>query len=159
MKKAIEKRFWSHVAIGHPGECWPWTGSTNSGGYGQFRVDGMPVGAHRYAFFLAGGIIHEKYFVCHRCDNPPCVNPAHLFLGTAQDNSDDCVRKGRKARGDGHPVAKLSKEDVRKIFELRCSGMKHYAIAERFQVTRSNICLILGRKRWAWLPINTSAGG
>jgi hypothetical protein len=85
------------VAIGAPDECWNWTGAKlKSGGYGAFRLDGLTLRAPRVAWALThGGESPGQLFVCHRCDNPPCCNPRHLFLGTAKDNTDDKDRKGR----------------------------------------------------------------
>jgi hypothetical protein len=87
-------RFWSKVD--KSGECWVWTAKALcENGYGRFYVGKKPLRAHRYSWELANGPITDGLFVCHRCDNPPCVNPAHLFLGTHQDNMQDMVAKGR----------------------------------------------------------------
>ena len=96
----MKKRFWSKVDQRGPDECWPWTASTN-GGYGAFgaKLFGekkMRVHrAHRVAFFLATGVAPDDLVVCHSCDNPPCCNPAHLWLGTQADNNRDMSIKGR----------------------------------------------------------------
>lgn len=80
--------------------CWLWSGvPRGANGYGVLKVEGAPMAAHRYSYTKHHGPIPGGLFVLHRCDTPLCVNPAHLFLGTDQDNSDDKVQKGRQARG------------------------------------------------------------
>lgn len=106
-------RFFSHVdmSAGVDG-CWPWTASTNSKGYGSFSLPGRVIAyAHRTSYAIAHGAIPEGMWVLHRCDNPPCVNPAHLWLGTPSDNMVDKVQKGRDHQTRkthcpaGHPYA------------------------------------------------------
>ncbi len=104
--------FWTWVGIGDPDECWEWTRMRRQGThpYGLLYVNNRQRRAHRIAWELANGPIPDGIEVCHRCDNPPCCNPAHLFLGTQRDNMDDCVAKGRhisqnpepRSRGDDH---------------------------------------------------------
>jgi hypothetical protein len=97
-------RFWSKVdKSGGPGTCWPWTGSVSSSGYGSLTHAGRGIKAHRRAWELTNGAIPpgdgpHGTCVCHRCDNPLCCNPAHLFLGTTADNTHDMIAKGRKFR-------------------------------------------------------------
>lgn len=110
---SVEERFWKFVNKNGPvhptlgTRCWEWTGEKSSkGGYGRFRIDGkLAVRAHRYSFFLANGIQAEPMCL-HACDNPPCVNPYHLFAGTAMDNHLDKVAKGRAGMSSryGHPL-------------------------------------------------------
>jgi hypothetical protein len=90
-------RFWQSVDRRGPTECWPWQGCT-SGGYGWFRF-GKIRRAHVASWVFHNGPITDGRFVLHRCDNPPCVNPAHLFLGTHRENMDDALRKGRLTGG------------------------------------------------------------
>lgn len=99
-----DARFWARVAKGEG--CWLWQGSVSPNGYGRLTVDGEVVGAHRFAFELtSGAAVPDGFYVCHRCDNPTCVRPDHLFLGTPKDNVDDMIAKGRQ-RLTGRPKAK-----------------------------------------------------
>jgi hypothetical protein len=128
--------------------CWPFMGARNNKGYGQMRVNGKMFPAHRVAFIVASGCHPGPLFVLHRCDNPPCCNPAHLFLGTAGDNIRDCAAKGRTARGESHRASKLTKDVVGEIRRLSSEGVQGLAIARRFGVTPQTISHIVTRKTW-----------
>ncbi len=113
----LADRFWARVAVGKPDECWEWTRYRDRAGYGQAYHEGRDVPAHRLAWILTHGPIPDGLKVLHRCDYPPCVNPAHLFLGTQGDNVRDAVAKGRlkgatpvgsNHRGRGMPAAEAA---------------------------------------------------
>jgi hypothetical protein len=163
-QESVEERFWQRVAQGAPEECWPWTGGRSGGyGYGEFYVNGENIGAHRYSYSLLVGPIPRGMFVCHRCDNPLCVNPAHLFLGTPWENTHDALRKGRIAsglrqgahtrpdrirRGEANGAAKLSKQGVIEIRRRYAHGARQVDLAVDFGVSQSQISSIVRRETW-----------
>src|SRR5207247_10195698 len=97
---SVEERFWSLVDKSANGGCWEWQGEVTKRGYGRFRVKGKRVQAHRFAYEITHGPIPAEQNVCHECDNPPCVRPAHLWPGTQKQNIQDAKSKGRLATGD-----------------------------------------------------------
>lgn len=109
-----------------PDACWPWTAAKSRTGYGAFRLAGKTVTASRYAYTLAHGDPGALY-VCHTCDNPACCNPAHLFLGTNQDNQLDASSKGRKP-------GKLTPEKRRHIAKQHAAGWPKAALARLYGV-------------------------
>lgn len=144
------ERFMKRVAVGKPDECWEWTASRKKNWYGNWRgVDGKTEGAHRSAWRLMRGPVPGGLFVLHRCDNPICVNPCHLFLGTQGDNLGDMHQKGRagtKARkGQKHGMSKLTDEQAKQIMESKLSPKE---LAEKFGVSRSAIYHI--REGYTW---------
>lgn len=151
-----EERFWQYVDRRGPNECWPWKGTTPDG-YGQFWSSRKEKdGAHRVIWRMFFGDIPEGMFVCHRCDTRACVNPAHLFLGTPKDNTDDMMRKGRWSGGrkPGFHNAYLSKpceNEVMAIRRLSDSGVPTKQLAVAFGVTPVNIRDIVAKRTWKWL--------
>ena len=133
-------RFWSHVD--KSGDCWTWTGSTFASGYGRACVDSRIVRAHRVAWEVTNGPIPKGMWVLHRCDNPPCVRPDHLFLGDRSDNMVDASQKGRLA------TIKLDPIRVRAIRAEYADGVPLRALARTYGVDRSNIQQIVKRKTW-----------
>lgn len=102
-RRSPEERFWGRVAIGGPNDCWEWTSSWQ-GQHGKVWRFGRCIGAHVYSWILAHGELPDGSWVLHRCDNPPCVNPNHLFLGTSEDNQRDMAAKGRWVNQYGRGV-------------------------------------------------------
>lgn len=146
--------FWSR-SIPEPNTgCWLWMGGTVSDGYGWFWDGKRGMGAHRFAAIISFGSIPKGMEVCHRCDNPPCVNPAHLFIGTRQDNVRDREQKNRGGapRGDAHPMARLRATDVEDIKTLRAEGMEMEEIAARYGVSDTSIYNVLKGRTWRRAP-------
>lgn len=159
-----EVSFWSKVLKPASEEgCWLWHGAKGPDGYGVVRRGGKQIKAHRYAFWLAHGHIapykhsngSDNLVVCHRCDNPLCVNPAHLFLGTPKDNVQDAVRKGRKIglRGERCPTRKLTSEQVMEIRRLYADGVFQKDLSRRFGVKQATIADIVNGRTWTDLPV------
>ncbi len=157
-KKDVE-RFWRKVDKTEVNDCWPWTASTHKGfGYGVLWWNGTHgYFAHRVAYELAFGAIPKGMLVCHKCDNPKCVNPRHLFSGTQQDNMRDMKIKGRGVSGSKvgmfqgklNPSTKLQPSDVLKIRLSYSQGNSIAEIARSFtSVSYSNIWAIAKRKSW-----------
>ncbi len=122
----VEERYWAKVGRGGPDECWPWTASCSPGGYGKFRdEDGNDARAHRWAYKHFVGPVPDDILVCHSCDNPPCQNPAHWFLGPSAANSADMVAKGRSYQGPKPWKSKLTSEQVAEIRE-KYRGKQHW---------------------------------
>jgi hypothetical protein len=146
--KTLDERLELHVH--RTSTCWIWIGNRSHQGYGTTTIDQSPRMAHRLWWSKVNGPIPKGMFVCHKCDNPSCVNPAHLFLGTPKDNSQDMVRKGRVNRpiGDRHPQAKLRNCDVREIRRLSLTGLTHTDLGKRYGVCASSICLMVSGKTW-----------
>ena len=143
--------FWRHVEIGGENDCWPWSGARYKSGYGRIRRGKTQRAAHREAYELGNGVeIADGMSVCHRCDNPPCCNPAHLFEGTKADNNADRSNKGRNGdtRGERHPQAKITAVNVLEMRRMRSDGFQFKAIAERFGVTTQNAFMVATGKTW-----------
>jgi len=151
---AIADLFWSHVEVAIGDQCWKWHGATTQFGYGQIKSAQKKYGAHRVSWELHYGPIANGLLVCHKCDNPPCTNPKHLFLGTAADNSADCRLKGRRKaprplRGESNPRAKLTVADV---ISIRNDPRSQPKIAKDYGVSHILIGKIKRREAWRHVP-------
>lgn len=155
------EEFWAQVD--QTGVCWIWKRAV-ARGYGWLRFRGRPMMAHRVAYLLKNGTLPSDLCVCHHCDNPPCVNPAHLFIGTRADNNRDRDRKGRlganvgltmrkyperRARGERQGSAKLTAAVVRDIRKRAAAGETHRSIARVYGVSKTCVGEIVRRENWA----------
>ena len=172
--RTADKRFWAKVHPRGMESCWEWEGSKERDGYGYFKASrhiGEPavrISAHRFSFELANGAIPSGMLVLHKCDNRPCVNPHHLFLGTHRDNMADMVRKGRSAsgarngmrihperlhltRGERNGRSKLTDESVLEVRRRLTAGESNGELARAFGVSSAAISFIAQRRTWAHL--------
>jgi hypothetical protein len=156
--QSLSERFWSKVSVSGPGDCWPWRASRSRKGYGRINIDRRSHNAHRVAWLLANGAVPDDRMVCHHCDNPPCCNPAHLFLGEAADNTADMMQKGRHrtrvpdllARGERFPQARLTNDGVAEARRLRAEGhLSIEQIAQRFGVSVATMASALRGDTWS----------
>lgn len=159
----IEKRFLTRVL--KTNDCWLWTGGCIPNGYGAFWFDGRNHGAHRMAWLIWRGDIPKGMSICHKCDNPICVNPGHLFVGLPIENSADMVAKNRQARGDKSPrrlhadsyealvgsnnnKAKLTEDQIPEIKRLVASGLSMSEVGRRFGVGNATISKAVAGHTW-----------
>lgn len=147
----IHNRFWSKVNKGDEDQCWVWNAGCNPKGYGNFWVNGKTVTASCYAYTLTYGTITPHMNVLHSCDNPPCCNPKHLFLGTHKDNAVDREHKHRcnRDKGDDHTNAKLTWHDIDIIRNKHAFGeLSQTELARTFNVSVQLINKIVHNKVW-----------
>lgn len=148
-------RFWRRVRVGASDVCWPWLGTKDVRGRGQvhLRWEG-PKSIRKYApvvsWELTHGPIAEGLKVCHRCDNPICVNPSHLFLGTQAENILDCIQKGRR---NAFGRQKLTEADVLEIRRRRALGEPRKPLAAEFNITPHTLDGVVSGQSWAHLPL------
>ncbi len=163
----VAERFWKKVD--KSGECWEWIGQLNMNGYGEFWLNGKIVKAHRYSYILHHPLTinlweHREICVCHKCDNPRCVNPAHLFLGSKADNSKDMVAKGRcrsggNVRGEINGNSKLTETQVREIRSRYAEGgITQEDLGIEYGVSRGAIDHIINRRTWSHINPSSPSG-
>jgi hypothetical protein len=136
---------------GMPSACWVWNAGRHKFGYGQFKNGGVNCMAYKIAYIYIRGNIPDGLLVCHHCDNPPCVNPAHLFVGTYQSNMDDKTAKGRNnaSKGDAHSCSILTEAKVVRMRELRqTTALTLEDLSDIFGVCPQTVHDIVTRKRW-----------
>lgn len=138
---SIECQFWTHVD--KSSACWNWTGSTHKFGYGEFRRNSILIRSHRFSYELHKGEIPTGFGINHHCDNPKCVNPAHLYAGTQLDNTNDAVKRDRIGS------RKLTKEQVYSI-KLRLSNgsSNAYRLSKIFNISQCAVWCIQHNKTW-----------
>lgn len=159
-------RFWKKVD--KSGNCWIWTGDRTSKGYGRISKDGVRIGTHRYSWLIHNGTIPKGLCVCHTCDNPPCVNPDHLWLGTNLENQQDMTKKGRRvinmvglhsfegrklqlenvSRGERHIRSKFTNNKIYEVRALWETGYTINGLARTYGVAVNTMNSILKRKTW-----------
>jgi len=148
-------RFWAMVDMRMPNECWLWTGYKNHKGYGMFKADpaANAVMAHRFAWeYCSGRTILDQHQVLHACDNPSCVNPHHLYMGTHTDNMRDRTQRKRTARGEETGRAKLTAEQVLRVRAMYQTGWhSQLDLARKFGISRSGIGYVVRGESWKHL--------
>lgn len=160
--RAAETRFWSKVDIRGSDECWPWTASCSKGGYGDFSFgrERRHIKAHQFAYLLEVGPIpgfgerepgEHGECVLHSCDNPACCNPAHLRLGSHNENMVDMISRDRSTRGQRDAMAKLYPDQVAEIRRARGDGVLLRVLADKYGVQESQISRIATGLRWGWM--------
>lgn len=150
-KGPAEDRFHARVDVRGPDDCWEWTAGRIPGGYGALwdNAIGRVRHTHRFAWELANGrAVPEGMVICHHCDNPPCCNPAHLFVGTQADNHADRGAKRRHSHGSRHYAAKLTEASVRELRRRAEVGESVNALAREFGITQGTAWKVFHRKTW-----------
>jgi hypothetical protein len=159
--KCTLERFLLYISnSNHPNGCWIWEGIFSHNGYGRFRLTGgKRIPASRFSYELFRGEIPEKLLVLHTCDNPPCVNPEHLWVGTIKENMQDMAKKGRsyfqthadkilRRKGINHPRSKLTDKIVIEMRQLSKSGMTNRALGIKFNISEYTVSGIILGKEW-----------
>jgi predicted XRE-type DNA-binding protein len=151
------QRFWSKVTPGDPSDCWEWRGARHPSGYGFLYAGSLYQGnkrfvrAHRLSWEIHNGAsVPKGLCVLHHCDNPPCVNPAHLYVGDRADNARDRAERnrGKQQHGETNDNAKLTEAQVREIDELVKGGATQMEVAARFGIKQPQVSRIIRRETW-----------
>ena len=158
-RRSLKERFWEKVNKTHG--CWNWTAGDNGEGYGTIRAKNdsgkrIMALAHRLSWEFHHGVIPEGLLVLHHCDNPSCVRPDHLFLGTKKDNAVDRDSKGRRIalRGARHGLSKLNDEAIKVIRHLYSDGVKTRAkLAKSYMVSWGTVDAVVNNKTWLHIPV------
>lgn len=148
-KKTLQQKIYEKFRV-TPG-CWVWTGAKKKDGYGYVRHDGREFLAHRAAYFLRHGNLNPGLCICHTCDNRLCVNPDHLWQGTALENDADKMAKGRQAKGERMGSAKLSAQqvaEIRTVFTGGRGGENTVSLGKKYGVSPSTIWDVVNRVNW-----------
>ncbi len=150
----LSVRFWRAVEKKRPNDCWEWMGSRHYKGYGEIALSHKgKTKSHRVAWALTNGEIPEGMVVCHSCDNPPCCNPDHLFLGTHKTNKHDSQEKGRHAFGERSGMAKLTESEVKKIRAIDKTGTRtRLSLASQFGISGRMVTSICRYDNWKHVP-------
>lgn len=129
--------------------CWLWKGDINRNGYGRLQFNNKRLLAHRVSYEIHKETLQNNLYVCHTCDNPKCVNPSHLFLGTQKDNMADCAKKMRHTYGSNVKHAILNEKQIEEIrSDYFSKKLNQRMLAEKYGVSRGHIGLIIQSKRW-----------
>lgn len=146
-RQQTQKAFWSKVK--KTKKCWLWIGAKSSSGYGCFRTHFKDWRAHRFAYTLCRNKIPKGLLVLHSCDNPGCVNPSHLFLGTPADNTRDMIKKRRHTYGTKVHTAKLNEKEVKEIRRKYATGRyTQKQLSNRYGINQTNIQAVIVGKTW-----------
>jgi hypothetical protein len=148
----LAERFWSRVVKQGEDGCWMWTGCVNRHGYGIINTGERNELAHRVAYELTNGRMLPGEYCLHRCDNPSCCNPSHLFTGTQRDNVKDMVSKGRNPKGSERPNALLTEVDVIEIRRLCSEGTLQKDVAKQYGVNKGLVGSIVRHTTWKHVP-------
>lgn len=158
LRNGAKNRMEAAFTVDQSSGCWVWSGPKSGRGYCEIFIGGVKLRAHRVAYVLWRGPIPYGLYICHHCDNPSCINPDHLFAGTAADNSLDQVSKGRHpaktmpeafVKGENHPAAKLSNSDIPQIIRLRAEKKSLREIGALYGIAPATVSNVVHGRNWS----------